>query len=202
MTFKVFVEALPPGLEVRLCRALNLARCSALVSSEGGASAANFREAIQTTKAALGSWVDLFSISHAPTLGGFLAVQITPDSPILDIGFDVEEISRVRRPVIERVCADPCELTIAPSGAALWCAKEAAFKSFRGPHQPQVISEIFIHEWRHESQFETFIGEYRHSLVRLKSVGFTFSKETHQFAVAFGFDENSKLLSHFDLTFV
>lgn len=82
------------------------------------------------------------SISHSKHLGG--AAFIAPDEG--QLGFDIEESSRVSKIVAVRI-ADEKQFKQAPTPAALFVAKEAAFKSMRGPRQPAVISEVEIFNW-------------------------------------------------------
>ena len=79
------------------------------------------------------------SISHCPTVGGFaLSEEIN-----FTLGLDLEVPERVRRETVARVSID-AELAAAPTPAHLWVAKEAAFKSLRGPHQPTTMSGLEI----------------------------------------------------------
>ena len=79
------------------------------------------------------------SISHSPSLGGFAFTL----SPLLPIGFDLEEISRIHAKAVARI-SKPEELMQSP--ARLWVAKEAAFKAFRG--RPKVITALTTRAWR------------------------------------------------------
>ena len=81
-----------------------------------------------------------YSISHSNYLGGaaYAADQV---------GFDIEETARVLPAVALRV-SDEQQMRIAPSPAMLFVAKEAAFKSLRGPRQPRVLSEVEIISWQ------------------------------------------------------
>ncbi|MEZ0392731.1 MAG: 4'-phosphopantetheinyl transferase superfamily protein [Pseudobdellovibrionaceae bacterium] len=95
------------------------------------------------------------SISHCLTLGGFVFTQFDSDH-VIQIGFDLEEDSRVTTEVARRVCLTEDEFQRAPSAASLWSAKEAAFKSLKGPKQPLVVSEIELTDWKKlDSQYET-----------------------------------------------
>jgi phosphopantetheinyl transferase (holo-ACP synthase) len=78
------------------------------------------------------------SISHCPTLGGYV---LSKDP----IGFDIEETTRVELRFVERM-AHPDD-TKGPTPAALWCAKEAAFKAL-ADQQPQVIAQIAVNNWK------------------------------------------------------
>jgi hypothetical protein len=89
------------------------------------------------------------SISHAPDMGGYACTQ---DVGVW-IGFDIELSSRVTAKITQRVCKTQQELISAPSPAALWTAKEAAYKSLRTLNQPKVITEISIHGWENINLF-------------------------------------------------
>lgn len=95
------------------------------------------------------------SISHCHSLGGFAFIQFD-SSRIVQIGFDLEESSRVSEPVARRICKTIQEYDRAPSCSSLWTAKEAAFKSLKGPRQPQTLSQLELGTWSFPaSQFET-----------------------------------------------
>jgi len=85
------------------------------------------------------------SISHSPMLGGFALVESSKG-----LGFDLEVQSRVRLPTIQRM-SSPEEISLAPSPAHLWSAKEAAFKSLWPAKQPLTLSEIFVLNWSEDS---------------------------------------------------
>lgn len=88
-----------------------------------------------------------FSISHAPEAGGFVAVAPT-SSRILPIGFDIEVSERVRSIVVKRVMNESDDVPMRVPQSLVWSAKEAAFKSLKGPGQPIVISDIMIFAWK------------------------------------------------------
>lgn len=81
------------------------------------------------------------SISHCPGLGGF-ALLTKPGA----IGFDVEVEARVQSKVMARM-SSPQEMSLIPSPAHLWVAKEAAYKSLGETVQPIVLSEIEVRDW-------------------------------------------------------
>lgn len=83
-----------------------------------------------------------YSVSHSKSFGGAAFV----DSAFGPIGFDIEETSRVTEAVALRV-SDEHQLRIAPTAAAIFVAKEAAFKALRGPRQPKILSEVEIINW-------------------------------------------------------
>ncbi len=82
-----------------------------------------------------------YSVSHSNILGG---AAFAADEG--QIGFDLEETARVLPAVALRI-SDDQQLRAAPTPAALFVAKEAAFKALRGPRQPKVLSEVEILEW-------------------------------------------------------
>ncbi len=105
----------------------------------------------------------------------------------IQIGFDLEVISRVTPALAKRVCSSEAEFTRSPNAAALWTAKEAAFKSLKGPLQPQVASDLEITGWKSNSRFEIFefkVGSKSQNTPNLRACGVSWSKNDHQFAVA------------------
>lgn len=81
------------------------------------------------------------SISHCPVAGGFV-VSRKP------VGLDLEVASRVKPAVIARI-SRPGELESAPGAAALWAAKEAAFKALQhAERSPDLASQIEIGDWK------------------------------------------------------
>lgn len=85
--------------------------------------------------------VESSSISHCQTLGGFVASH----KPVR-LGFDVEENSRVTEQVLLRMFAKS-EVDACPKPFALWCAKEALFKSLKDDGQPDALSQLPEIEW-------------------------------------------------------
>lgn len=81
------------------------------------------------------------SISHSKALGGVFWTGSDRD-----LGFDVELIARCRPEMMKRVSTAQ-EMTEAPSMAALWTAKEAAFKAIPRGAQPYSVSQIIIGGW-------------------------------------------------------
>lgn len=67
------------------------------------------------------------------------------------VGIDLEENSRVQARVVARIASSAKELERMPNPAALWTAKEAAFKALYSFTQPPVMSQLEIGGWR-ESQ--------------------------------------------------
>jgi phosphopantetheinyl transferase (holo-ACP synthase) len=119
------------------------------------------------------------SISHCPQLGGFATIT----SP-WKIGMDVEQQDRVSIAVANRVCRDPSECDQVPSPSALWTAKEAAFKSLRGPQQPTTISQLVIGSWKQiDSHLFTFELKNFLEFQIQKGLGITYSKDSFQIAL-------------------
>lgn len=92
------------------------------------------------------------SITHATERAGVLVAS-------RPCGFDLETIARVKEPIVARI-ASPDEVSEAPAPAALWTAKEAAFKALASFKQPQTVSQIRIGAWKNlpgsPSRFGTF----------------------------------------------
>lgn len=83
------------------------------------------------------------SISHCDGGGGFGVSRTRA------VGFDVELAARVSERTAARVCTNPDEIRCAPSPAALWCAKEASFKSLLSTgFQPSIVAVITTTTWR------------------------------------------------------
>ena len=81
------------------------------------------------------------SVSHTPGMGGWVAVLRDHQ-----IGWDVERKVRISPNIIQRVCqAD--EVTGAPHGSFLWCAKESFFKALED-FQPLTLPELTITNWQ------------------------------------------------------
>ena len=81
------------------------------------------------------------SISHSHTAGGFAAVR----KPLF-VGFDIEETARIQASVVARVSSTD-EVVTAPSSAALWSAKEAAFKALTSLGHWKVLGDVSICDW-------------------------------------------------------
>lgn len=112
------------------------------------------------------------SISHCPSMGGF-AFTTFDSNHVVQIGFDIEEIERVRTETARRICDSPQEFEAAPSAASLWTAKEAAFKSLKGPKQPLVISALKLSNWQTvNSQIETveIKDSYQFNYARIQGI--------------------------------
>lgn len=94
------------------------------------------------------------SISHCRSMGGFAFTTYDSDH-VIGLGFDIEEDSRVSQEIARRVCKTNEEYLRAPSTCSLWAAKEAAFKSLKGPKQPLTVSDLEIEDWKQaDSQIE------------------------------------------------
>jgi len=118
-----------------------------------------------------------FSISHTHAVGGF-SVSTLPH------GFDVEEFSRIKSPIVRRVSTSE-ELAQAPEPAYLWPAKEAVLKSFQS--SDTVITDFIIHSW--VSHFDTGLWSYRStakkSLATNINKGYLFLDSDHIFSIFF-----------------
>ena len=77
-----------------------------------------------------------FSISHAQSIGGYLAAGQKS-------GFDIEELSRISDDVIRRTCAKE-EISVCPNIKFLWAAKESAFKTISNL---RAVSDVKISNW-------------------------------------------------------
>lgn len=79
------------------------------------------------------------SISHCEELGGWLHGS-------RPLGFDIEKAERVKDKVVARI-ASAEEISLAPSAAELWAAKESVFKALAHATQPTVVSQFEIVGW-------------------------------------------------------
>lgn len=82
------------------------------------------------------------SISHCKRVGGFAAARNCHF-----VGFDIEINRRLEGVRLGLVSFDEEELKEAPTPAAFWTGKEAAFKCLRGPNQPRGLKDIRIGRW-------------------------------------------------------
>jgi 4'-phosphopantetheinyl transferase len=166
-------DLLDLGILSELQNCLQEPSLSFSVSRDWGSDCDGYREKIRAGIAAL-SPTDS-SISHTQGLGGFAAILGAENRKI---GFDIEVIARVTPQIAGRVRTTADELSLAPSPAHLWVAKEAAFKALKGPQQPKLISEIHIVDWQKtKSQFETF------RVTGLNSRGAVFIQSSFAFGV-------------------
>ena len=100
------------------------------------------------------------SISHCPSLGGFV---LAPER----VGLDIEVTSRVEQKIATRIHHPDDEPIAFPS--ALWTAKEATYKAL-GPRQPAVFTEIAIQSWRFlKPDHLTFTSQSGHGVVLVES---------------------------------
>ena len=83
------------------------------------------------------------SISHCKRAGGFIAA---PRCKL--VGFDIEINRRLVGVKLRLVSVNEKEPLEAPSPAAFWTAKEAAFKCLRGPKQPRGLKDIKVGQWK------------------------------------------------------
>lgn len=173
-------------------RHLNLTDLTVSVRREWGAENPDHRPRIHgALEAFRAATPDLLtSISHAPGLGGWAAARTFKQvlagagAPPRGLGFDLEKSARVTEALVRRVCRVPGEFEQAPSPAALWTAKEAAYKSLRGPDQPTLASEIEIVSWGTLSRFETFTASFRRNPTGLKIRGVSWSQDEYRLSLA------------------
>ncbi|HWU44371.1 MAG TPA: 4'-phosphopantetheinyl transferase superfamily protein [Bdellovibrio sp.] len=137
-------------LESQLRLLLNSSDLQILMDPLWGSQNPSHRELIRQKISELNSDGKKYSsISHTEGLGIFALAS-------LPLGVDVEVAQRVKESTVGRISSSK-ELNETPSAAALWCAKEAAFKALKMFRQPSVISGISIGGWQKiDSQFETF----------------------------------------------
>jgi 4'-phosphopantetheinyl transferase len=145
-------DFLNPGILSELQEVLQDPTLFLSVHEEWGSDREDFREKIRAGIARLS--LSDSSVSHTQGLGGFAGIV---DAENRKVGFDIEVIPRVTPQIAGRVRTTADELSLAPSPAHLWVAKESAFKAMKGPQQPKVISQIHIVDWQKtKSQVETF----------------------------------------------
>lgn len=100
------------------------------------------------------------SISHAPNLGGWLAVP-RPHR----VGLDVEKYDRLKANLIRRTSSSE-EMQAAPDPLLLWSAKESLYKSLEDA-QPPAFSQILIDTWQTATDgFFLFEGGFNHHRAR------------------------------------
>ena len=174
------------GTTLQIIRLLQVRALEFFLKPEWGAQNATHREDI---KAHLQTQIrgkessSSFSISHAAGVGGYALLHRAPHEQV-QIGFDLELISRVTEPIARRVCQEESEFLQAPTPSALWCAKESAFKSLQGPHQPEVLPLVKISRWNRNSQFEIFEFSVNHNSPPRKTLGISWSKDVYQLGVS------------------
>lgn len=136
---------------------LHLPKLEVVIQAHWGSSHPNHREEIHgelKKRMATAYPLSDSSIAHCKDWGGFIFSPYDSE-PVIRLGFDMELDSRVSAETAMRVCASNEEFSRAPSPASLWTAKEAAFKSLKGPQQPPVLSYLELGQWQFHSQFET-----------------------------------------------
>ncbi len=123
------------------------------------------------------------SISHCQSLGGF----ITSSQPV---GFDIEEIVRIKPDVIQRISQDS-EIKSVPQLFYLWPAKEATFKalSLHRVDKPTVASDLRIQNWKeirsNFGSFYSFDGYHSDNLNLKQGHGYIFHDLTHISSIFF-----------------
>jgi hypothetical protein len=113
------------------------------------------------------------SISHCPGRMGFAFSR-----NFQSLGFDVERISRLKRPTIERVSLKE-EIKDAPQVEGLWVAKEATFKAlsnYDSRFSDLTLSQIKIQSWSETCMIDGLenVRGFK-SLVLSSTVGLTFN---------------------------
>lgn len=88
-----------------------------------------------------------FSISHCWLAGGFVAVA-NGSHHFPKVGFDIEEVRRVTRPVVKRISNESDDPDHRLPFELIWSAKEAAFKALKGPLQPLIIPTVALKSWK------------------------------------------------------
>jgi 4'-phosphopantetheinyl transferase len=114
------------------------------LKEDWGSKKQGYRKLIHDKIKKIGVYAPRFTISHTFQIGGF---AWSDDIDVL-IGLDIEQTTRVRSELAERISSTAEEFLKAPQSASLWCAKEACFKALRGPNQPQVVTEIIMKDWQ------------------------------------------------------
>ncbi len=82
------------------------------------------------------------SVSHCKETGGF---AVSSDRQFL--GFDVEVNRRLKGVRFHLVSFEEGEWREAPTSAAFWTGKEAAFKCLKGPEQPAGLKDLRVGRW-------------------------------------------------------
>ncbi len=114
------------------------------------------------------------SISHCRDIGGYVWCQ-----PSVPIGFDIEEASRIRHDVIERISSNDEHY---PNDVLQWVAKEASFKAANIKFPIRVLSDVVVDGWQSLADdghsFEFAIGG------EVVGRGYAWLDDGHGFAVA------------------
>jgi phosphopantetheinyl transferase (holo-ACP synthase) len=170
---------------LKIQKLLNIPHLEILLKKEWGSQAPDYRESLHSElkkKMAHAYPLSDSSISHCHSMGGFAFAQYDVNH-IFQIGIDVEEISRVKTETARRVCGSDEEFQMAPSSASLWTAKEAAYKSLKGPNQPQAMSELELIQWHTvDSQTETVALKNPKKYFFNSTVGVVTKKEAYSLA--------------------
>ena len=128
------------------------------------------------------------SLSH---VGETLLYARLPRTLAAQIGVDLELTHRPTEEIAERIRKHPKE-SLGPWPAALWCAKEAGWKSVAGDRQPSTISQIEICSWKKLSNLWNTEG------LKVPDPIWTFEIEDLD---SFGFSHHSGIcFSHRDFT--
>ena len=171
----------------QLRKILKLPNLEIFLRSTWGSQNSNHRQEIhgflKEKMAAPHELLSTCSISHCSGLGGF--VFSTYDSNhVVQLGFDIEENSRVTDEIARRVCKSSDEFSKAPSAASLWTAKEAAFKALKGPEQPAVVSDIELDGWQTlNSHIETVRIKNGQKKISSQISGTLIKKKPYTFAI-------------------
>ena len=105
------------------------------------------------------------SVSHTSHLGGF-AVANSP------VGFDLEPYGRKVSPQAFRRFSTAQERELQLDPLQIWVMKEAAWKSLRGPHQPDTITQIQITKVTRIKKRNNHLFEFKSCKINgLKSFG-------------------------------
>jgi phosphopantetheinyl transferase (holo-ACP synthase) len=113
------------------------------------------------------------SVSHSPTVGGFALLSSREGV----IGFDIEDADRVTEKVAKRIEADGEKRPEDLAPELFWAAKEAAYKSLRGPGQPAVLTDLRLAKWAADGaqgyQFQVKVPE------SIQGLGYALSEKNH-----------------------
>lgn len=120
------------------------------------------------------------SISHNSYHGGY---AYTKDDETT-LGFDLEMNHRFQSALLLRVASEQ-EVQEAPSYAALWTAKEAAFKAMLKAAQPKTITEITLGRWLKVSEgiHTAHVLAVNNRLPFKPSIGITFEGSSQTMAI-------------------
>lgn len=151
------------------------------VDAYWGSSQMNFRQSIHNHLNLQNSKNLFSSISHCNSYGGYILSS-------KKIGFDIETTERVSESVIQRI-SKAHEISLAPSYAALWTAKEASFKALADANSIKTVSQIEIGHWRLLSQNNTDLWQFRvekptHLTCEL-NIGFSWTYLSHSWTIFF-----------------